>query len=158
VPFFTVRTRFRKPSVAVSISPLAPLALLRALLLGADQCPAHTVVMYQIVQHLLIRDTDDLDDLPRLDRVTLLVALEHLDALMSRRPLGQRLEVEQHRHDFVGRCLDDDLARFGDSHAANVASAGRASNSGLETWQRLSGRTSGPTTTFGGNRSPATRI
>ncbi len=49
------------------------------------------------------------------------VPLEHLDLLVRRGPCRQRLEVEQHGEDFLGRCLDGDLAGLGDGHVRTIA-------------------------------------
>ena len=145
----TSSTRLRRPSVAVSIRPLAPFLIrnpgsgtrgstvsskrtlvrivlgsqpvagfLRTLLFGADQCPAHAVVVHRVGEHLLIADANNFDDLPRFAWAALVVSLEDFDLLMGRGPLGQRLKVEQYFHDLVGRCLDEDFTGLGDSHAA----------------------------------------
>src|SRR5215216_1558692 len=66
--------------VAVRRQRVAP--LLRPLLFRAHQRPAHTVVMNGVIEYLLVADTDDLDDLTRFRRTSLVVALEHFDFLM----------------------------------------------------------------------------
>ena len=98
-------------------------SVLGTLLFGAHQRPAHAVVVHRVCQNLFIVDSHDPDDLAGPARVPLGVALENLDLLMGRRPLGQRLEVDQHGHDLVGRRLDDDFAGLGDGHAGTIAKA-----------------------------------
>ena len=114
------RTRVESPSGVERVP-----TLLRALLFGADQGPAHAVVVDGVCQLLFVADADELDDLSGSGRVVLVVALEHFDLLVRRRPLGQRLDVEQHIQDFVGRRLDDDFAGIGDSHVREIAGAVR---------------------------------
>ena len=93
------------------------------MLFGAHQRPAHAIVVHRVSQHLLIVDAHDPDDLPGPARAAPVVPLENLDLLMRRRPLGQRLEVDQYGHDLVGRRLDDDFAGLGDGHAGTIAKA-----------------------------------
>src|SRR5271157_914371 len=63
-------------------------ALLRALLFGARQRPAHPVVVNGIVEHLFIADAHDFDRLPRFARMALLVPLQDFDLFVNRGPLG----------------------------------------------------------------------
>ena len=71
-----------------------------------------------LVEFLLVVDADDLDDLSGSARPPLGITFENIDLLLGRGPFGQGFQVVQHVQDLSGCRLDEDLARFGDGHAA----------------------------------------
>ena len=92
------------------------LRVLRSQLARADQSPARAVVGPGVVHDLLVGDAGGFD--LHLDPAgpAVLAALQDLDTLLLRRPLGHRLDVGDDVEDLLGACLDHDLAGFADCH------------------------------------------